>query len=142
MTTSGRHCILQHEFNYAHLPELADLWVAAWTKAMPSIDFEARRVWIVERLIGLHDGGVAIICGFDSADGGMAGFIALDADTGHIDQIAVAPGHWGSSAAGQLLAAAKQQAPGRLTLEVNQDNARAIRGDTLEYGLLGPRLAQ
>ncbi|MEQ1863414.1 MAG: GNAT family N-acetyltransferase [Micropepsaceae bacterium] len=116
-----------HDFDHAHLPELADLWIAAWNRAMPSIDFETRRVWLVDRLVALHDGGVAVICVFDSTNGDMAGFITLDAKTGHIDQLAVAPNHWGSSAAAQLMAEAKTRASGRLTLDVNQDNHRAIR---------------
>ena len=32
-------------------PALADLWVAAWTRAMPQIDFEARRDWMRARLV-------------------------------------------------------------------------------------------
>ena len=31
----------------ALIPQLVDLWVAAWTQAMPQIDFEARRPWLV-----------------------------------------------------------------------------------------------
>ena len=31
-------------FDWHHAPELADLWVATWTLAMPAIDFEARRL--------------------------------------------------------------------------------------------------
>ncbi len=116
-----------HDFVHAHLPELADLWIAAWNKAMPSIDFETRRIWFADRLQALRDGGVAVTCIFDTTNGDMAGFVTRDPNSGHIDQIAVAPNHWGSSAAAQLIAAVKAGAPGRLTLEVNQDNARAIR---------------
>ena len=116
-----------HDFVHAHLPELADLWIAAWTKAMPSIDFETRRIWFADRLGALRDDGVAIACIFDTKNGDMAGFITLDPKTGHIDQIAIAPGHWGSTAAAQLMAEVKSRAPGRLTLDVNQDNPRAIR---------------
>ena len=57
----------------------------------------------------------------------MAGFITLDPKSGHIDQIAVAPGHWGRGAAATLIADAKSRAPGCLRLEVNQDNPRAVR---------------
>jgi putative acetyltransferase len=116
-----------HDFVHAYLPELADLWIAAWSKTMPSIDFETRRIWFVDRLSALRDAGVAIVCVFDTANGDMAGFITLDPKSGHIDQIAVAPGHWGSTAAAQLMEEAKTRAPGRLTLDVNQDNPRAIR---------------
>jgi putative acetyltransferase len=125
--TGARQFEIQREFNAAHWPELMDLWVAAWNRAMPSIDFETRRVWFADRIIALHDAGVAVAYIFDATNGDMAGFATLDQQTGHIDQIAVAPAHWGSAAAAQLMADVKARAPGRLKLEVNQDNARAIR---------------
>lgn len=127
MKARGRRYALQHEFTPAHWPELVDLWIAAWNKAMPSIDFETRRVWFADRIVALHDGGVAITYIFDTTNGDMAGFMTLDERTGHIDQIAVAPNHWGSTAATQLMADAKARAPGRLFLDVNQDNIRASR---------------
>lgn len=111
-------------FVAAHLPELTDLWIAAWTKAMPAIDFEARRVWFVDRMSELQAQGVRVTCAFDET-GAMAGFITLD-PTGHIDQLAAAPGAWGRGAAAELIADAKSRAP-MLRLEVNQDNPRAIR---------------
>ena len=110
----------------AHLPELTDLWIAAWTKAMPAIDFEARRAWFVDHLCALHARGVRVTCAFDVRNGDMAGFITLDEATGHIDQLAVAPVYWGEGAAMTLLAEAKRAAR-RLHLDVNQDNPRALR---------------
>jgi putative acetyltransferase len=127
MTPRHRRYEIQHEFTPAHWPELVDLWIAAWNKAMPAIDFETRRVWFADRIIALHDGGVAITYIFDTSNGDMAGFMTLDERTGHIDQIAVAPGHWGSTAALQLIADAKARATEGLWLDVNQDNMRAIR---------------
>ena len=127
MTTHSRRYEIQREFTPAHWPELVDLWIAAWNKAMPSIDFETRRVWFADRIIAFHDDGVSIIYIFDTSNGDMAGFMSLDERSGHVDQIALAPNHWGSTAAAQLMAEAQSRAPGRLTLEVNQDNARAIR---------------
>ena len=126
MTAQALHHKL-FAFDDGHLVELVDLWIAAWSKAMPEIDFEARRVWFVDHFSGLRDRGVTVTCAFNTANGEMAGFITLDPKSGHIDQIAVAPAHWGSSAAGTLIADAKSRAPGRLMLEVNQDNARAVR---------------
>jgi len=70
---------------------MTDLWIAAWSKAMPSIDFEARRGWIVDRLSGLREHDVAITCALDTTSGDVAGFITLDLETGHIDQLDVAP---------------------------------------------------
>lgn len=110
----------------AHLPELTDLWVEAWAKTMPAIDFEARRIWFVDHLSKLHAGGVEITCVFDAQNGVMAGFITRDRATGHIDQLAVASAYWGAGAAHALIVETKRAAT-RLHLDVNQDNARAIR---------------
>lgn len=122
---SGRFRLVA--FRIAHLPELTDLWIAAWARAMPSIDFEARRTWFVDHLIALRDAGVAVVCLFDEANGAMAGFITLDPKSGHVDQLAVAPAYWSKGAADGLIAEAKRRAPGRLKLDVNQDNPRAVR---------------
>ncbi|NOT41343.1 MAG: GNAT family N-acetyltransferase [Alphaproteobacteria bacterium] len=114
-------------FVSAYLPEATDLWVEAWTRAMPGTGFEARRVWFVDRLAQLNDGGATILCAFDVLDGRMAGLITLETD-GHIDQLAVAVHVWGSGAATALLNEVKRMhAGGPLTLDVNQDNARAVR---------------
>lgn len=110
-------------FERAHLPELTDLWVAAWTKIMPTIDFEARRAWLVDHLGAMQARGVQITCAFDGQT--VAGFITLDLEAGHIDQLAVAPAHWGQGAAETLLADAKRRAR-TLVLDVNDDNSRAI----------------
>jgi putative acetyltransferase len=108
------------------LPELADLWVAAWTATMPAIDFEARRVWFVAHLNAMQSAGVAILCAHGEDDR-IAGFVTLDWTTGHIDQLAVAPSEWGHGAALALLNAAKRRCADGLHLKVNQDNPRAIR---------------
>jgi putative acetyltransferase len=113
-------------YDVAHLPELTDLWVAAWNKAMPTIDFETRRSWFVDHLTAMHDRGVEVMCAFDATTGAMAGFVTLDVASGHIDQLAIAPAYWSRQAADALLAHAKSNAPS-LRLEVNQDNPRAVR---------------
>jgi putative acetyltransferase len=109
----------------AHLPEATDLWVDAWSRAMPAIDFEARRAWFVDRIGALRANGAAVTCAFDVRDGRMVGFVTLESD-GHIDQLAVGVHAWGSGAVGVLLDALKRRAA-RLYLDVNQDNARAVR---------------
>ena len=114
-------------FDTAHLPELTDLWITAWTKAMPAIDFESRRTWFVDHLIAMRDRGVDVICAFDAANGTMAGFVTLDSKSGHIDQLAVAPTYWAQGAALSLIDEAKRRSPRLLKLEVNQDNPRAAR---------------
>jgi putative acetyltransferase len=115
-----------HEFAHAYLPEMADLWIESWSRAYPDIDFEARRIWICERLEELRAAGVETYFALDTGNGTMAGWITLDRGSGHIDQIAVLPKYWGTGAADALLKAVMAKAHGAITLEVNQDNARAI----------------
>ena len=115
-----------HAFVWAHGPELLDLWVAAWRRVMPDIDFEARRPWFVDHLRELEDAGTAIRCAFDTATGAMLGFVTIDPATGHLDQIAVAPAAQGGGAARALLAEARRLSPGLVTLDVNVGNPRAI----------------
>ncbi len=108
------------------LSALIDLWVASWQKAMPRIDFEARRSWFPGHLAALEAGGVQTICVFD-AQGAMLGFVTINPKTHHLDQFAVEPHAWGSGVAQCLLDEARSLSPQELTLDVNADNPRAIR---------------
>ncbi|TCT05129.1 GNAT family N-acetyltransferase [Aquabacter spiritensis] len=112
-------------FRPDHLAAVADLWVATWSRTMPDIDFEARRAWFLGHLDTLRGGGAELHVAA-APDGTVAGFVAIDPKTGYLDQIAVAPAFWGSSAALALMATAKARAPSGITLDVNQDNPRAI----------------
>jgi putative acetyltransferase len=57
----------------------------------------------------------------------LVGFVTVDPKTMYLDQIVVAPEHWGSSIALALLGEAKRLSPRGLDLLVNKDNTRAIR---------------
>ena len=57
----------------------------------------------------------------------MIGFVTIDPQTMYLDQIVVAPEHWGSGLALALLEEAKLLSPHGIELLVNKDNARAIR---------------
>ena len=57
----------------------------------------------------------------------MVGFVTVDRHTLYLDQIVVAPEHWASGIGAALLAEAKRLSPTGLDLDVNTDNARAIR---------------
>ena len=100
------------------------LWLATWQQAYPAIDFAARVGWWRERwrseLVPKADIVVA------EAAGTLAGFVTIDA-SGYLDQLVVAPDHWGSEIADALVNEAKRRSPGSITLLVNKDNARAIR---------------
>lgn len=102
-----------------------ELWRRTWQQHYPHLDFNARVNWWRERwrqeLIPVAHIVVAEI------DGMLAGFVTVDTKTMYLDQIVVAPEHWGSDIALQLLDEAKRLSPRGLDLLVNKDNARAIR---------------
>jgi putative acetyltransferase len=110
----------------AHLPALADLWVATWARTMPDIDFEARRPWFLDHVAGLRAAGAELHVALVGEAGAPAGFVAIDPATGYLDQLAVAPAFWGKGAAEALMDAARQRAPAGIALDVNQDNPRAV----------------
>jgi putative acetyltransferase len=103
---------------------LIALWQATWQHAYPAIDFVARVNWWRERWRRELVPKAAIIVAEQA--GVPAGFVTIDA-SGYLDQLVVAPDHWGSELATVLVDEAKRRSPDRITLLVNQDNARAIR---------------
>jgi len=102
-----------------------ELWRRTWAQHYPHIDFNARVAWWRERwrkeLVP-----VAQIVVAEQA-GAVIGFVTVDPKTLYLDQIVVAPEHWGSNVALALLDEAKHISPRGLDLLVNKDNARAIR---------------
>jgi putative acetyltransferase len=100
------------------------LWQETWQQTYPSIDFSARVPWWRERWRGELVPNAAIIVA-EQADE-LVGFVTIDAK-GYLDQIVVAPDHWGSPLAERLLNEAKRLSPDRITLLVNTDNFRALR---------------
>ena len=100
------------------------LWLETWKLAYPSIDFDARVAWWRERWRGELVPNADIIVA-DRA-GAMAGFVTIDS-SGYLDQLVVAPEHWGSELATSLADEAKRRSPDGVTLKVNADNNRAIR---------------
>ncbi len=110
----------------ADLPDLTDLWVAAWRATGMPVDFEARREWFIAHLEKLASSGADIVVARDG-DGALAGFVTMDRESGHLDQLCVAPARQGEGVARVLLGEAKARAPGCVRLEVNADNLRACR---------------
>ena len=102
-----------------------DLWRRTWAHHFPHIDFNARVNWWRERwrqdLIPVAHVVLA------ESDGALTGFVTVDPKTKYLDQIVVAPEHWGQGVALALLDEAKRLSPAGLELLVNKDNARAIR---------------
>ena len=100
------------------------LWQRTWQQAYPSIDFAARVNWWRERWRGELVPNAAIIVA--EQDDALVGFVTIDA-SGYLDQLVVAPGHWGSKLATALVDEAKRLSPDCIRLLVNTDNIRAIR---------------
>jgi putative acetyltransferase len=100
------------------------LWLATWQRAYPSIDFTARVTWWRERWRKDLVPHAAIIVAEQSGE--LIGFVTIDLK-GYLDQLVVAPDHWGSDLGNALADEAKRLSPDGITLLVNTDNNRAIR---------------
>jgi len=100
------------------------LWLKTWQEAYPEIDFAARVPWWRERWRSELVPNAAVIVA--EAAGALVGFVTIDGE-GYLDQLVVAPEHWGSKLADTLADEAKRLSPDSVTLLVNDDNARAIR---------------
>ena len=100
------------------------LWQQTWQQAYPGIDFAARVTWWRERWRSELVPKAAIMVA--EQVGALVGFVTIDA-SGYLDQLVVAPDHWGSELANMLVNEAKRLSPERITLLVNADNIRAIR---------------
>jgi putative acetyltransferase len=100
------------------------LWLRAWDAAYPELDFAARLDWWRERWRELVKSADIVIA---QTSNEVVGFVTVDPRTGYLDQIAVAPEHWASGVGSALIAVAKALSPAGLELDVNTDNARALR---------------
>ena len=101
------------------------LWLRAWDAAYPELDFAERLDWWRERWRTELVKSVDIVIAQTSNE--VVGFVTVDPRTGYLDQIAVAPEHWASGVGSALIAVAKELSPTGLELDVNTDNARALR---------------
>jgi putative acetyltransferase len=101
------------------------LWLRTWQAAYPAIDFAARGGWWRERWRNELLPTAVIVVAEEA--GSIIGFVTVDARTHYLDQIVVAPEFWRSGVGGALIAEATRLSPEGLDLDVNTDNARAIR---------------
>jgi len=108
-----------------HLPAIADLWVASWARTLPSIDFEARRGWLLDHLDAARAKGAVVRVAI-AGGGEPGGFVLIDPASGYLDQIAVHPELWGKGVAEALIAEARRISPEKIVLDVNADNPRAV----------------
>ena len=102
-----------------------ELWHRTWQQAYPQIDFATRIEWWRERWRNDLVPKAEIVVA-ERDDGTPIGFVTVDLE-GYLDQLVVAPEHWGSGAAQLLIEEAKRISPKGVTLLVNADNTRAIR---------------
>ena len=102
-----------------------ELWRRTWAKHYPHLDFNARVSWWRDRWRNELVPVAQIVLA--ERGGALAGFVTVDPKTMYLDQIVVAPEHWGSDVALALLDEAKRLSPKGLDLLVNKDNFRAIR---------------
>ena len=102
-----------------------ELWRRTWQEHFPQIDFNSRVGWWRERWRQELVPGAAIVVA--EANGQIVGFVTIDPQARYLDQIVVAPEHWGSGVALALLDEAKRRSTAGIELLVNKDNARAIR---------------
>jgi putative acetyltransferase len=105
---------------------LLDVWEAAWSAAMPAIDFASRRPWFRERPALWQRRNFILRCATEGTTGELIGFVAISAALGYLDQIAVRPDRWGRGVGKALIAEAKAVSPVGFVLDVNQQNRRAI----------------
>lgn len=105
---------------------LIALWQRTWQQAYPQIDFAQRVEWWRERWRNQLVPKAEIVVAYEIDGDALIGFVTIDLE-GYLDQLVVAPEHWGSGAADQLLEEAMRVSPTGISLLVNTDNARAIR---------------
>jgi putative acetyltransferase len=102
-----------------------ELWRRTWQHHFPQIDFNARLAWWRERwkqeLVPVAQIVIA------ERAGTLIGFVTVDPATRYLDQLVVAPEHWGTGVSAALLDEAKRLSPAGIELMVNKENARAIR---------------
>jgi putative acetyltransferase len=107
------------------------LWLRTWQTAYPALDFAPRLEWWRERWRGELVPAAEIVIA--QSDDAMIGFVTVEPRTHYLDQLVVAPEHWGSGIGAALIGQAKRVSPAGLDLHVNTDNARAI-GFYLKHG--------
>jgi putative acetyltransferase len=101
-----------------------ELWQRTWQQHYPHINFGERVDWWRERWRKELVPVARIVLA--ETGGALIGFVTIDPKTMYLDQIVVAPEHWGSGVALMLLEEAKRISPRGIDLLVNKDNSRAI----------------
>ena len=109
------------------LVPVARIVLAEVDRAPPQPPFIPAKAGIQSQDSGVAERGPGSPLSRGRTDKALAGFVTIDPQTMYLDQIVVAPEHWGSNVALTLLDEAKRISPRGLDLLVNKDNFRAIR---------------
>jgi putative acetyltransferase len=104
--------------------EALALWIETWQAAYPHLNFAARRESLRERW---HNEVAPLLIIVLAVVERIVGFFTLEPERDYVDQLGVAPDMWGTPIAAALIDEAKRLSPTVLELNVNQDNARALR---------------
>jgi putative acetyltransferase len=102
-----------------------ELWRRSWQQHYAHINFAERVDWWRERWREELVPVARVVLA--ERGGALIGFVTIDPQTMYLDQIVVAPEHWGSGVALMLLEEAKRLSPRGIDLLVNKDNFRAIK---------------
>ena len=97
---SPKSCTLR-PYSAADEDAAVELWRRTWQKHYAHIDFNARIAWWRNRWRNELVPAARIMLA--DIDGALAGFVTVDPKTTYLDQIVVAPEHWGSDVALALL---------------------------------------
>lgn len=101
------------------------LWIDTWQAAYPQLNFAGRREALRERFHNdIASLPIVVLALFGER---IVGFFTLEPERNYVDQLAVAPDIWGTSVGAMLIDEAKRLSPGCVELNVNKDNARALR---------------
>jgi putative acetyltransferase len=100
------------------------LWLRTWQATFPEIDFAKRLDWWRGRWRDELLPATKVVVA--EAEGSMVGFVTIDTATRYLDQLVVAPEHWGSGVGLALITEAKRLSPTGVDLDVNTDNTRAL----------------
>lgn len=103
------------------------LWLKTWQATYPQFDFAGRLDWWRARWTSEIMAAAKIVIAQTNDAAAMIGFVTVDPVSLYLDQLVVAPEFWGAGVGSALIAEAKRLSPKGLALDVNTDNARAIR---------------
>ena len=121
------HDVHLHYFLRPDHWEVADLWAPHWGSHLPPLSFHDRHDWLFDHIENLHEAGSRTVCAVNARTGGVAGFVTFDPAARTLHQIVVASSARGTGAATMLLNEAKRLSPGGLSVDVDRENARAVR---------------